>query len=227
MKTIDDLRKLLATGQTHLTPLDKTAKGSIEDSNGKTHSYEIVHGWDFGLASLCDKEWGAFNLQILDYIYNAAPCDQQNLLENSLLEDAHWNWLQKHQRYHDDQYDWFFFMVDDIPQAACLVYHPKQSAVGDEPIFYIEFLAVAPWNRPNHIANQKFKGIGSILLKNVIEFADNNLKISRGFSLHSLPKAQGFYEKIGMVRYTAHDKDGMGYFEMEETTQAKFIGGIA
>ncbi|MDG2708392.1 N-acetyltransferase, partial [Vibrio parahaemolyticus] len=127
MKTVEELRKLLETGQTGFKPLKTIYSDTIVATNGTTHNYDIVQGWDIGLAMQCDQEWGNFNMQLLEFIRQADPCSQEKLLESSQLEDAHWNWLTKHKHYHSEQYNWFFFMSEEKPQAACLVYHPKVS----------------------------------------------------------------------------------------------------
>lgn len=227
MKTVEDLRKLLEAGQTGYKPLNNISSGNITSDDGCTHTYEIVQGWDIGLAMQCDQEWGNFNMELLEFIRQSDSSLQQKLLDSSQLEDAHWNWLTKHKYYHSEQYNWFFFIADGEPQGACLVYHPKISVDTADTIFYIEFLAVAPWNRPNHISNQIFKGIGSLLLKTVISYAESELGITKGFSLHSLPKAEGYYQKIGMKRFEMYDKSGLGYFEMPELKKANFLGATA
>ncbi|WP_345860127.1 GNAT family N-acetyltransferase [Shewanella algae] len=225
MKSIEQLKKLLEDRKTTLKPKTILEDGVIRDTYGTDHPYQISQGWDFGCAIVCDESWQEFNLLILDKIGSSSIEERQSLLDDSSLEDSHWNWLQKHQHCYDSAYEWFYFIADNSPQAACLVYYPYLSeGTGRKDIFYIEFLAVAPWNRPNIISQQKFKGIGTMLLKAVTSFSDNKLKLSKGFSLHSLPKAEGYYEKIGMTRFLSRDKDGLGYFEMLEKQRDSFLG---
>ena len=224
MKTVKELQALLESGKTSFEPLNIIESGMINDSKDTACDYMVVKGWDIGLAMQCNDEWGAFNLDIMGVIENSPPEQEKELLGESSLEDAHWNWLKKHQCYYGAQYDWFFFLVDEVPQGACLVYHPKEAISTNENIFYIEFLAVAPWNRPNIIAKQRFKGVGSKLLKHVMCYAEDSLGINKGFSLHSLPKAEGYYKKIGMIRFPQKDKDGLGYFEMPEKQRHDFLG---
>ncbi|OEF10833.1 GNAT family N-acetyltransferase [Aliivibrio logei] len=225
MKTIADIKRILAKGNLTTVANKQLSSGIISDEQGNDCQFKIIHGWDSTIAALCDSSWGKFNMRILDYIYQAPISDKEKetLLETSQFEDHHWSWEKKHQCLYSEQYDWFFYTIDDIPQAACVVYHPKQSIKSNKNIFYIEFLAVAPWNRPNHIESQKFKGIGSSLLKNVIEYAKNQLGLIDGFSLHALPKAEGYYNKIGMIRFTQYDKGPLGYFEMPEQEQLSFL----
>ena len=224
MTTIEDIRLLLDAGQTGFKPLQTICSEMIVAVDGTSHHYDIVQGWDIGIAMQCDQQWGHFNMMLLDFISKSPLSSHDQLLNTSQLEDAHWNWLLKHKHYDNEQNNWFFFLVDGKPQGACLVYHPKISVDKLNPIFYIEFLAVAPWNRPNHIRSQKFKGVGSLLLKKVISYAEMELGITKGFSLHSLPKAEGYYQNIGMQRHTTYDKDGLSYFEMPEQQRSNFLG---
>ena len=82
--------------------------------------------------------------------------------------------------------------ADSKPQGACLIFHPKDSIIDSGDIFYIEFLAVAPWNIDNPRAKREFKGIGSLIIKCILNFAVNTLQLKPGFSLRSLPQAKGY-----------------------------------
>ena len=86
---------------------------------------------------------------------------------------------------------------DDEP---CLIYHPKASVLDPGDIFYVKFVAVAPWNRTCDLRPREFRGLGEIILRAAQRFAVNELKLRPGFCLHSLPKAEGFYTKLKMVK---------------------------
>jgi hypothetical protein len=116
--------------------------------------------------------------------------------------------------YQGDEYRWFFMIAEGYPQAACLTYHPKPSAIDGKGIFYIEYVAVAPWNRENPMCKRSFKGVGKVMVNEINTYANAHLGLRPGFSLHALPKAIGFYESIGMERFPAFDKNGLPYFEM-------------
>ena len=130
------------------------------------------------------------------------------------LDDSHWRWLNKALVKRGDQYKWFFLMADGEPQAACLIFHPKPSAEDGAGIFYIEYLAAAPWNRRNPMSAQAFAGVGKLVVQRVAAYAMGKLGLRPGFSLHALPRAVGFYESIGMSRYSACDDGPLPYFEM-------------
>ncbi|WP_417585302.1 GNAT family N-acetyltransferase [Nitrincola sp.] len=224
--TINDIRRIIEQSQNNNLMGGNVIKSGLhKDKSGQAHQYDISRGWSDSLAWQCNTSWGQFNLKILQNI-DSRPIsedEKHQLISDSSLEDIHWNWLAKHAHYYSSQFEWFFVTINGEPQAACLIYHPENGALTSAPIFYIEYLAVAPWNRPNLVAEQRFKGIGPILIKEVIHFAKDTLGLTEGFSLHSLPKAQSFYTKIGMQAISAKDKDSLAYYEMGKIQLAKFL----
>lgn len=227
-KSIDEIRRLLENEpDNNLDGKNVIASGTITDNSGNTHNYEILCGWSDPIARQCDSLWKSFHWNVLKHLHTQAGGDKDEfakLVEQFSLEDAHWQWLAKHKGMYSPQYNWFYLMVDGKPQAACLIFHPKTGHLTTEPIFYIEYLAVAPWNRVNPLESKQFDGLGSILLQKVIEYAESKLSLKSGFSLHSLPKAEGFYKKIGMQTVASAVKDNMTYFEMTKSELSKFMG---
>gem|GEM_PF-566631 len=215
---LEELRELLSKSpDTAPTPVAVISQGKLSSGSGSNESFELRLGWDPATAHLCDKTWGAFNVKLMEHI-EAQRYGEQELkavLATIQIDDSHWRWLNKSLHYRsDDQYKWFFMIAEGYPQAACLVYHPKQSAVHNGQIFYIEFIAVAPWNRQNPLTPRSFVGVGKLLVDEVRKFASDKLGLYEGFSLHALPRASGFYISLGMQRLPAHDKQVLQYFEM-------------
>lgn len=201
--------------------------GQIPRNDGVQVPYEIQAGWDLGKAHWCDKNWGIFNLHLLKFIKgkNYSDKERTEVLESIQIDDSHWEWLKKAIAYRTSEYVWLFLMADDVPQGACLIYHPKKSELESGEIFYIEYIASAPWNRKNPMSARRFGGIGSLLIKAAMTYATNELKLRQGFSLHALPRAVPFYEQMGMKPYAALDKDKLKYFEMPRATATQFEAG--
>jgi hypothetical protein len=126
--------------------------------------------------------------------------------------------------YCSDEYEWFYLLSQGKPQGACVFYHPKESIIDEKDIFYIEYVAVAPWNRDTPVTNRKFKGIGTILIKCALNYAVDKLGLQYGFSLHSLSQAKNYYEKIGMINFPEKDKDRLVYFEMPRDKSTEMLG---
>ena len=220
--TIDDVKRALNAAPPDISTAGIIHKDEFVSSSGKV-PFAIHLGWDLIIANLCDNSWGAFNITLLRHIRKLAEggADIGPILENAQLEDQHWKWLDKSMFYRGDNYNWFFLVAEGYPQAACLIYHPKKSVVVPGDIFYVEYIAAAPWNRVNALADRVFKGVGPLLLNRVIDYSKSTLGLRSGFSLHSLPKAVRFYEKIGMTPFPAYDKDGLAFFEWVAQEEAK------
>jgi hypothetical protein len=82
-------------------------------------------------------------------------------------------------------------------------------------LVYVDYLAVAPWNRPRLTIPRVYSGIGPLMMATAA-----SLSLEEGFhgrvGLHSLPQAESFYrDKCGMtdLGIDAH-KENLVYFEM-------------
>lgn len=229
--TIEDLRGLIRSGGIVPDDKDSICTGTICDSNGNTKGYELYEGWDPIRADECDLKWGEFNFNLIKFISEQDYSKEElaKIQDYIQLDDDHWDWLKKSYCFRDSQYKFFFMYADGKPQAACIIYHPKESALGGRQIYYIEYLAAAPWNRKNPM-RRDFTGIGKITLKSVHQYCDS-LGWEAGFSLHALPKAEAFYTHIGMSHFENHDKQAtdsitLKYFEMLEEPAKQFFGEI-
>lgn len=212
--TLEDIKRALNAITPSISPAGIISEGSLNGASGPVN-YSIHLGWDLLLANLCDNTWSAFNNTIMRHIrkLEEAGADIGPILDAVQLDDSHWRWLEKSLYYRGESFKWFFLVAEGYPQAACLVYQPKPSVVNAGQIFYVEYLAAAPWNRENPVAARVFKGTGPLLLNCVSEYATSKLGLTLGFSLHSIPKAVSFYKKIGMTAFPAHDKGELRFFE--------------
>lgn len=225
MYTQQQIKALLDGGMIPIDQDNIIKKGLFTKQDGSSVAYDIYCGWDFSLARACDREWGLYNIKLMQFIEEQEYDSQTltNVLDQVQLDDSHWDWLGKSIAYHTNEYVWFFVVADGKPQGACLIYHPQKSATCANNIFYVEYVAVAPWNRKNPISERVFFGIGSILIKTAIMHATAVLRLKHGFSLHALEKAAPFYLKIGMTPHPGLDKPRLQYFEMPETTAVEYL----
>lgn len=216
MITIADVKAMLAAHPGPIMNGPELAVGTLKRFDGVEVEYKLHGGWNIQLANACDDLWGAFNLELLSYISSqkSAGVDVNQLMNSVQLDDAHWQWLAKSFHYHSDDFRWFFLIADGQPQGACLIYFPKDSAIDGQNIFYIEYVATAPWNRQNPIAERRFKGVGKLLVDFARDYGVQQLGLRYGYCLHALPKAIPFYLSVGMVAFPIRDKDGLPYFEL-------------
>lgn len=215
-QVIDRIRALLAEAGPVQSSGATVATGVLVGADKAEVAYQLKMGWDIPVASFCDEMWGVFNIQLMRFIKNQSygQTDLNATLAQIQIDDSHWRWLNKSLRFNSDEYKWFFLFAESHPQAACLIYHPKPSAINGQGIFYVEFVAVAPWNRNNPMKERSFKGVGKLLIEKVQDYAHHQLGLRMGFSLHALPKATGFYKAMGMMHFPQFDKDGLPYYEM-------------
>lgn len=200
--------------------LNEIRNGAILGSVGKPSSYKIFNGNSCFLSSEADQKWQLFYLELFGKAKASASdfADLESKLKSIVMEDRHWRWLDKSIIHASNEYEWFYLIADDEVQGMCLVYHPKDALLETGKIFYVEYVAIAPWNRRSMLNDRRYEQIGTILLKAASEFAHNQLSLKPGFSLHSLPQSESYYTRQGMVTVSGQEKDTMKYFEMPQLT---------
>lgn len=169
--------------------------------------------------------WKKASLELLEWIM-VQGYDEEELfavVSSISMEDDHWRWYDKAMAFISEQYEWFHLYAENKPQAACVIYHPKHSALGNKDIFYVEFVAVAPWNRSCSVRERKFRPVGKILLGAALRFAVNVLRLNPGFCLHSLPGAAKSYRSLKMVNVPELDKEDLPYFELPQDMAENFM----
>jgi len=213
---IENIKNAIKDGIIQIDSDKIIQEGILLDTDKNEIKYNISNGWNILHAHKCHVKWDNYKIAFYQYIEKQNYSDErlEKILDSLQLEDNHWNWLNKSLTYMGDGYEWFFMHADGEIQAACLIYHPEKSELQPKNIFYIKYIAVAPWNRENLLRERKFYSVGSTLIKSVLNFSINELGLSPGFSLHSLPQASTFYEKFKMVHIKSRDEDDMMFFEL-------------
>lgn len=199
--------------------LREIEQGEITHVSKKNLPYKIVHGWSLESSVECDTFWKRGWLALFEQIQQAEPDEakQNDILASISTEDFHWDWFRKAVDYSTDEYEWFHLYADGKPQAACLIYHPEASALEPGEIFYVKFVAVAPWNRDCDLRPREFRGLGKIILRAAQRFAVKELKLRPGFCLHSLPKAEVVYKTLKMVKVDGkEDSQSLSYYELPQ-----------
>ncbi|MGL6335694.1 hypothetical protein [Aeromonas jandaei] len=185
----------------------------------------VPYNINFGLNTLMilklTSEWGSYRGKLIDSILIEHP-DSSNYDENQWrqlfqtynIEDVGWNWNEKSLHYKAPDYEWFFLTAAQQIQAVLVLYHPKNSRIDGEYISYIDYLASADWNRARPGHKPKFKNSARILLREAARHSTQRLSYRPGFSLHSLPAAEGFYKKLGMIDFGLDtNKENLLYLE--------------
>lgn len=225
--TLEEIKDLIKSGELESNS-EVIAKGELHHSSGQATEYSIYHGWDIASSLECDQLWGKSNIELFEYIEKQEYSEEEldKVLASIQTEDHHWNWFKKSIGTIAEEYEWFYLYADNKPQAACVIYHPKDSALDESKIFYVEFLAVAPWNRDCLVRKREYLNVGSIVLFAALKYSVENLGLSPGFSLHSLPQASGYYKKLKMTNVEEKNKESLLYFELPEAEAVKLLEAV-
>ncbi|WP_394135604.1 GNAT family N-acetyltransferase [Shewanella algae] len=206
---------------------NEICKVSVCNGQGNEEELSLCIGADITKCLQMNEQWTKSFIEQIQELQAAHPSeDLDSIVRTYSFEDAHWNWVNKFIGLNTDEYIWFSLEHKTQIESAMIVKHPQSSRFDNENIFYIDYLAVAPWNRHNPIKEKVFKGLGPLLIKEAGKHLKVQLRYREGFGLHSLPKAANFYQKIGMKDFGPDTtKQNLSYFEMEELIARSFIYG--
>ena len=106
----------------------------------------------------------------------------------------------------------------DLTKAARA---PEQKG---KPLVYVDYLEVAPWNRPDLGQAVRYKGVGTALMVAAIAFSEQEGFKGR-IGLHSLPQAESFYrDRCGMIDLGPDAAyQNLKYFEMTPDQAKAFL----
>jgi len=206
--------------------LQEIEQGDLTHVSKQNVPYKIVHGWSLESSVECDTLWKRGWLALFEQIQQAESDEakQNEILASISTEDFDWDWFRKAVTFGSDEYEWFHLYAEGKPQAACLIYHPEASALEPGDIFYVKFVAVAPWNRDCDLRPREFRGLGKIILRAAQRFAVKELKLRPGFCLHSLPKAEVVYKKLKMVKVDGReDAQSLAYYELPQSLATQLM----
>lgn len=195
--------------------------------SGQSHVVKLQEGSTQQLveATICDS---IEEHNVKDYESHWKPkLIAAKLAKPDLVQDAHWDWRGKVDFIEGDlSYTAFAIERDGLTQGLMileLVMHRSKIKPGDH-LAYIDYLAVAPWNREVIQNPPQFRGIGRILIAQAI-----GTSLGEGFhgriGLHSLPSARGYYIKLGMTSLGKDPayKGQLEYFEMSKEVASRFL----
>jgi hypothetical protein len=139
-------------------------------------------------------------------------------LRTSTDEDQYWDWEKKQRIYLAGGmgiYEGYAIEYEQLTQGMMLLQISGYRSQVDPTrrLVYVHSLATAPWNR---ISNPDFNGlraVGGALLR-FAQFRSEELNYGGLVGLHSLPGAEVFYRKMGMIDGGSDsEKENLTYFE--------------
>lgn len=159
------------------------------------------------------------------------PDEATRVLQASLqacgAPDGHWDWRQKAAGIaQQPAFASFVVTCGDHVEAAMICDLRRDARIVSRSrmhLAYVDYLAVAPWNREQIQSPRKLRGLGQLMLATAI-----SLSINEGFegrvALHSLTQSEGFYRACGMTDLgTDASLQDMCYFEFTADQANAFL----
>jgi len=142
-------------------------------------------------------------------------------------QSLHWNWAQKTAQVQGLlAFRGFSVVVQGVTQGLAqvnLTKSAREPSQAGKPLVYIEYLEVAPWNRPELGATPRLRGLGSALMTAAITLSEDEGFKGR-IGLHSLPQADDFYRRCGMTDLGPDRAcQNLRYFEMTAERARAFL----
>lgn len=192
-------------------------------ASGDFLSATILDGLEPTDLLIVEREWGPVRSELTKELL--AACVDRREWPQSL----HWDWSKKAPELRLLESSGFGVVCEKKWQGVMMTrtasFLARLKADRGKPLVYLDFLEVAPWNWVIHEINHPglFKTIGlQLFWRAILQSLDEGFKGRVG--LHSLPKAENFYRKCGMVEvgYDAA-KQGLMYFELTQEGAEKFL----
>ena len=100
----------------------------------------------------------------------------------------------------------------------------REPTQAGKPLVYVDYLEVAPWNRPDLGQTARFKGVGTALITAAVALSDQE-EFKGRIGLHSLPQADAFYrDRCGMTDLGPDAAyQHLRYFEMTAAQARAFL----
>jgi hypothetical protein len=139
-----------------------------------------------------------FGADSLSWYQNWFP-KMYDLSGNPIFEDSHWPWPQIWtQMANDPDCECLVIEAKGQLQAFCVFQFRNYAAHDGADCAYINFVAVAPWNRVSLNAHTRFQGLGKLFLAVAGLVRAKRMGLCP-MELESLPQAEPFYLHLGFV----------------------------
>jgi hypothetical protein len=139
-------------------------------------------------------------------------------LKTSADEDQYWDWEQKQRIYLAGGmgiYEGYAIECEHLTQGMMLIQSRgyRSQIEPTRRLVYVHSLATAPWNRIMNPDLNGFRAVGGALLR-FARLRSEELNYGGLVGLHSLPNAEVFYRKMGLIDGGADAaKENLTYFE--------------
>jgi len=194
--------------------LDVATDGSVEAELRDAIEQAQLDDWQ--------TKWRPALLTILqELVRKGVPFDQWP-------QSWHWDWSKKTARV-QGLLAFRGFSIVALGETQGLAQVDLTKAVREanqrgKPLVYLDYLEVAPWNRPDLGNAPRLRGVGTALIPAAVALSEDEGFKGR-LGLHSLPQADNFYRKIGMTDLGQDASyQNLRYFEMTSEQARAFFG---
>jgi hypothetical protein len=145
--------------------------------------------------------------------------DRRGIPRSQWPQSWHWNWEAKSAQIQGLlAFRGFSVVCAGLTQGLMrvdLTKSAREPSQAGKPLVYVDYLEVAPWNRPELGQMPRYKGVGTALIAAAVSLSEEESFKGR-IGLHSLPQADAFYGKrCGMSDLGPDAKyQNLRYFEM-------------
>lgn len=202
---------------------------------GLSRKIDVIEGLDLAHLDHIEQAWSPLmkrqrDKAVLEFFTQLTTAEQTDaafagMLARLGVPDSHWDWRAKCTFAPGTQRQAYGLVNDDQVEAAMTLAfdHVTRIDPTDEPLIYVDFLSTAPWNRSAIQQPERFRRLGTMLLGAAVSVSHMRGLEGR-CGLHSLPPAEGFYQRAGMKDLGAdpeyHD---LHYFEFDAAAARAFI----
>jgi hypothetical protein len=201
--------------------------------HAKAFKIDLAEGLDASHLDFMEAEWTPamdrqYSLALLHFFQLPATDRTLEKLDETLgkfdVQDHHWKWRTKCAIAPGTKRRVFSLLNGGEVEAAMLVRLDKTSRDPSIslPIVYVDFVAIAPWNRRALQNPQRFRHLGTVMLGAAVELS-RTLGLDGRCGLHALPQSEGFYRRIGMRDFGLDAAyQSLRYFEFDAPGAANF-----
>lgn len=201
--------------------------------HGTTFNIDLAEGLDKAHLDFMEAQWvprirRQRDLAMLDFFLLPAANRTVDKLTETLgkfeVQDHHWRWPVKCAIAPGTKRRVFSMLNASEVEAAMVLLSGETSRDPSAPlpIMYVDFLAVAPWNRKAFQDPQRFRQLGTVMIGAAVELS-RTLGLDGRCGLHSLPQSEGFYRRIGMRDFGPDAaKSSLRYFEFDAQSVQTF-----
>lgn len=201
---------------------------------GKSFKVDLVEGLDNAHLDSIEARWASvmqrqYDLAILDFFQLPSADQTREKWTETMgkfdVQDQHWEWRTKSVIAPGTNRRVFALLNGGDVEAAMLLLLGNRSRDPSTPlpIVYVDYVAVAPWNRKAIQHPVRFRGLGTVMLGAAIA-QSISMGLDGRCALHSLPQSEGFYRRIGMRDFGIDAAySSLRYFEFDAKAARNFL----